>query len=93
MATPPDPGAVSVWVLLGARHGDNQQLLAIADALGVPYRTVRLRFNAAAGLPPVLLGPSRLSWRSKDPATLQPPWPRVVLAAGRKSVPAARWIR
>ena len=88
MATPPDPGAVSVWVLLGARHGDNQQLLAIADALGVPYRTVRLRFNAAAGLPPVLLGPSRLSWRSKDPATLQPPWPRVVLAAGTYGSPA-----
>ncbi|MDM0119649.1 mitochondrial fission ELM1 family protein [Variovorax arabinosiphilus] len=93
MVTPPDPGAASVWVLLGARHGDNQQLLAIADALGVPYRTVPLRFNVAAGLPPVLLGASRLSWGRKDPAALQPPWPRVVLAAGRKSVPAARWIR
>lgn len=91
--TSPDRGAVPVWVLLGARHGDNQQLLAIADALGVPYRTVPLRFNAAAGLPPVLLGASRWSWRSRDPAALQPPWPRVVLAAGRKSVPAARWLR
>lgn len=91
--TSSDPGAVPVWVLLGARHGDNQQLLAIADALGVPYRTVPLGFNAAAGLPPVLLGASRLSWRSKDAAALRPPWPRVVLAAGRKSVPAARWIR
>ncbi len=91
--TSSDSGAVPVWVLLGARHGDNQQLLAIADALGVPYRTVPLRFNTAAGLPPVLLGASRLSWRSEDAAVLQPPWPRVVLAAGRKSVPAARWIR
>lgn len=93
MAMPPDPGAASVWVLLGARHGDNQQLLAIAEALGVPYRAVPLGFNAAAGLPPVLLGASRFSWRSKDAVALQPPWPRVVLAAGRKSVPAARWIR
>lgn len=93
MVAPPDAGAVPVWVLLGARHGDNQQLLAIADALGVPYRAVPLRFNTAAGLPPILLGASRLSWRSKDAAALQPPWPRVVLAAGRKSVPAARWIR
>ena len=93
MAAPSDPGAALVWVLLGARHGDNQQLLAIADALGVPYRTVPLRFNAAAGLPPVLLGASRLSWRGQDEAGLQPPWPRVMLAAGRKSVPAARWIR
>ena len=93
MAMPPDPGAASVWVLLGTRHGDNQQLLAIAEALGVPYRAVPLRFNAAAGLPPIVLGASRLSWRSQDAAALQPPWPRVVLAAGRKSVPAARWIQ
>ncbi|MDF1485106.1 ELM1/GtrOC1 family putative glycosyltransferase [Ramlibacter sp. H39-3-26] len=91
--TPCGADAAPVWVLLGARHGDNQQLLAIADALGVPYRTVPLRFRVAAGLPPILLGASRLSWRSKDTAALQPPWPRVVLAAGRRSVPAARWIR
>lgn len=93
MVAPSNPAAVPVWVLLGTRHGDNQQLLAIADALGMPYRTVALRFNAAAGLPPILLGASRLSWRSKGTTALYPPWPRVVLAAGRKSVPAARWIR
>ncbi|MGJ7487293.1 ELM1/GtrOC1 family putative glycosyltransferase [Variovorax sp. LT2P21] len=93
MVASSDRGAALVWVLLGARHGDNQQLLAIAEGLGVPYRTVPLRFNAAAGLPPILWGASRLSWRSQDATALQPPWPRVVLAAGRKSVPAARWIR
>ncbi len=83
----------ALWVLLGARHGDNQQLLAIADALGVPYRTVRLRFNGLAGLPPVLLGASRFAWWTDDEAALAPPWPHAVLAAGRKSVSAARWIR
>ncbi len=82
-----------LWVLLGVRHGDNQQLLAIADALAVPYEVVPLRFNAAAGLPPVLLGASRLAWRSKSGAPLAPPWPRAVLASGRKSVSAALWIR
>lgn len=93
MVAPSEPAAVPVWVLLGARHGDNRQLLAIAEGLGLPYRTVPLRFNAAAGLPPILLGASRWSWRSKDGSALQPPWPQVVLAAGRKSVPASRWIR
>jgi mitochondrial fission protein ELM1 len=83
--------AVPIWVLLGTRHGDNQQLLAAAQALELPYRAIPLHFNAAAGLPPVLLGARRLSWRSEAP--LAPPWPRVVLAAGRKSVPAAMWIR
>ena len=80
-----------LWVLLGARHGDNQQLITIAEALKTPFSVVPLRFNRAASLPPVLLGTHRLSWRSDVP--LGPPWPQAVLAAGRKSVPAARWIR
>lgn len=86
-----DTKVAPIWVLLGAKHGDNQQLLAIAKALKTPFRVVPLRFNLAASLPPVWLGPHRLSWRSD--AQLVPPWPQAVLAAGRKSVPAARWIR
>lgn len=89
----PVDGAAPLWVLLGTRHGDNQQLLAIADALGVPWRAVPLRFNAAAGLPPALLGASRLAWEYKDDVPLSAPWPRAVLASGRKCVSAARWIR
>jgi hypothetical protein len=80
-----------VWVLLGKWHGDNQQLLAIARALGLPFREVPLRFNALSHVPPAFLGINRLSWRTDDP--LGPPWPRLVLAAGRRSVSAARWIR
>lgn len=82
-----------LWVLLGTRHGDNQQLLAIAQALDMPFRVVPLRFGRLAGLPPVLLGASRLSWRIKDGAAPRPPWPDAVLASGRKSVAAALWIR
>lgn len=88
---PPELNPVPVWVLLGAKHGDNQQLLAIAEAMNQPYRAIPLQFNRASRFPPLLLGTSRLSWRSES--ALQPPWPQVVLAAGRKSVPAARWIR
>lgn len=88
---PSETPAAPIWVLLGAKHGDNQQLLAIAEALNQPFRAVPLRFNRAARQAPVILGASRLSWRSD--VALTPPWPRAVLAAGRKSVPAARWIR
>lgn len=83
--------AEPVWVLLGKWHGDNQQLLAIAKALGRPFREVPLRFNALSHVPPAFLGINRLSWKTEVP--LGPPWPRIVLAAGRRSVPAARWIR
>ncbi len=88
---PSETNDAAVWVLLGKWHGDNQQLLALAEALKLPIRVVPLRFNAASLLPPALLGASRLSWRSDAP--LSPPWPRVVLAAGRRGVPAARWIQ
>ena len=84
-------GAEPLWVLLGSRHGDNRQLLAIADALGRPYRAVPLRFGPGARLAPLGWFAHRLTWRSESP--LLPPWPRAVLAAGRKSVPAALWIR
>ncbi|CAN5319905.1 hypothetical protein BH10PSE17_BH10PSE17_00370 [soil metagenome] len=79
------------WVLLGSRHGDNQQLLAIADALQLPTRVIRLTFNPAASLPPALLRAGHVSWRTETPLT--GPWPRLVLAAGRKSAAAALWIR
>jgi len=78
-------------VLLGHRHGDNRQLLAIADALGRPYRAVQLHFRRGAGRVLARLFPHRLTWRTDSP--LEPPWPRAVLAAGRRSVPASLWIR
>jgi len=83
--------AEPLWVLLGNRHGDNRQLLAIADALGRPYRPVQLRFGPGARLPLARWFAQRFTWRTDPPLT--PPWPRAVLAAGRKSVPAALWIR
>lgn len=81
---------VPVWVLLGSKHGDNQQLLALAEALALPFRVIQLHFTAAVRVRPALLGASRLGWRSE---ALGPPWPRLVLAAGRKSAPAALWVR
>ena len=83
--------AAPLWVLLGNRLGDNRQLLAIADALGRPYRAVQLRFGRGARLAPARWFAHRLTWRTEP--DLAPPWPRAVLAAGRKSVPAALWIR
>ncbi|CAN5174313.1 hypothetical protein BH10PSE17_BH10PSE17_05590 [soil metagenome] len=86
-----ESSAKPVWVLLGARQGDRQQLLAMAEALGLPYRTIQLRFKLGSRLPPGLLRSSRLTWDTEAP--LEPPWPDIVIAAGRKSVPAALRIR
>lgn len=86
-----EAGTAPVWVLLGSKHGDNSQLIALAESLGLPYRKVQLRFNWRHLLPPALLGPSR--WNLKNPEVLDGPPPQLVISSGRRSVAAARWLR
>ena len=35
----------AIWVLLGPHKGDNDQVLALADAIGLPFRTIELRYR------------------------------------------------
>ncbi|MEI7464220.1 MAG: ELM1/GtrOC1 family putative glycosyltransferase [Burkholderiales bacterium] len=86
-----ETNSAPIWVLLGKWHGDNQQLLAIAEALKLPFQAITLRFNHTSWLPAQIRASSHVGWRTDKP--LGPPWPRIVLSAGGKSVPTARWIR
>ncbi|MBX3498613.1 MAG: mitochondrial fission ELM1 family protein [Alphaproteobacteria bacterium] len=76
-------------MLIGDKAGDAAQLRVLAAALGWPVREVELKTNAWRNLPNVILGESLLSSR----VALAPPWPDVVLWAGRRGTPIARWIR
>jgi mitochondrial fission protein ELM1 len=84
--------APRIWLLLGPRPGDNNQALALGDALGEPYAVKTLAYNwlqkFSLWLPPTLA-----SLLPEYRANLRPPWPKVVVAVGRRSVPIARWIR
>jgi mitochondrial fission protein ELM1 len=79
----------SVWLLIGDKAGDAAQLRVLADALGWPAREIALETNAWHTLPNLLLGASLLSSR----VTFAPPWPDLVLWAGRRGTPIGRWIR
>ena len=81
-----------IWVLLGPRTGDNNQALALAEALGLPFETRTLAYNALQALS-VWLPPTALTLDRKSRKHLQPPWPDLVIAIGRRSVPVARWIK
>lgn len=80
-----------IWVLADPRAGTAAQALGIAEALGRPFRAVPLAWGPLARLP--------LRWASLaglTPATragLVPPWPRLVIAAGRRSAPVALWLK
>ena len=82
-----------VWVLLGPRTGDNNQLLRLASELAMPFRTIPMRYNGLHRLPPSLLGASLASLRRDCREQIQPPWPTLVLGIGNRSVPAALAIR
>lgn len=89
---PPDTPP-RVWVLLGRHEGDNRQMRALADALGWPYETRQLVFKGGPNIPPLLQGDSLWRLDRGRSEALTPPWPDLVLASGRRSVPVARWIR
>ena len=69
------------------------QGIAVAEAVGLPYRLKRVRLAGAMRLVParlqIYIPPSRLlsSVTSNEP--LAPPWPRLIISVGRRSVPIA----
>lgn len=80
-----------MWVLADPRPGTANQALGIAERLGVPFRIVPLAWGPLARIPwpwPTLAGLS-----SSARALMRPPWPRLVLSAGRRSAPVALWLR
>lgn len=91
-AASPAAGA-RVWALLGHRTGDNNQLLALAETLGIPFETRSLRYNLLRALEGDFLGPSLISLKPSARRHLTAPWPDLLIASGRRSVPVARWVR
>ena len=84
--------APRIWVLLGSRRGDNNQLLALAEGLGVPFETRTISYRLSAR-PLMRLAPRSIAHLTAESRQwLQPPWPDLVIGIGRRSVPVARWI-
>jgi mitochondrial fission protein ELM1 len=85
--------APAVWVLLARGAGDSNQLLRLASELGLPFRTLELRYNKLHYLPPRLQGSSLLSLDRSSREQIRGPWPSIVLGIGNRSAPVARAIR
>lgn len=81
-----------IWLLLGPRPGDNNQALALGDALGEPYAVKTLEYNSLQRLS-LWLPPTLAALKPAAREALVAPWPKIVIAVGRRSVPVARWIR
>jgi mitochondrial fission protein ELM1 len=90
---PPDGMPPRVWVLTDDRPGNATQSLGLAEALGLPHEHKRLSFGRFAALHNRLLGASARGVVRAASDPLEPPWPDLVIAAGRRTAPVALWIR
>lgn len=84
----------TVWGLVDDRTGHTGQVLGVIAKLGLPYVLKRLECNTLGRLlPNSLLGASLIGIDKKRSAPLTPPWPSLVIAAGRRTVPALRYLK
>ena len=82
-----------VWLLLGHRKGDNNQVLALGEALGVPLETRTISYRWMGKVILRIFREQLLHLRPSSRKWLQPPWPDLVIGVGRRTVPVARWIQ
>lgn len=88
-----DTSALRVWALVDERAGTAAQCLGVAQLLGLPFEEKQLNYAPAAGLPNSVLGASLAGLKRESRDRLTAPWPDLVIAAGRRSAPVARWIK
>ena len=89
----PDKSAARVWALLGPHRGDNNQVLALAEVLGLPFEAKQLAYNGWRHLRPGLLGERLLSLTAESRRAIDGPPPDLVISTGIRAVPVARALR
>jgi mitochondrial fission protein ELM1 len=94
---------MKVIALLDNRAGNNTQVLGVAEKLGLSFEIIRLKYNALARLPSVVLGASgrhlaantrRQIKHITHPQSMDSSvHPLIVISAGRRAALAARYIK
>jgi mitochondrial fission protein ELM1 len=82
-----------VWVLVSDRAGDDAQSETLAGALGWPYQAKRMHFTGGNHFHHRIFGPSLRHVDLARSDTLEPPWPDLVIASGRRQNAVSLWIR
>ena len=84
----------AIWVLADDRPGNVSQALGVAEALERPFTVKTIRYNPLGKLHNALRSASRFGlerWSRKG-IEAKPP-PTLVIAAGRRTAPLARWLK
>lgn len=85
--------APSVWLLMGHRAGDNTQVHALGEAIGWPFEEKRFVYKSYERILNLPFTATLAGVVQSRSAVLLPPWPDMVITAGRRNEPIARWIK
>jgi mitochondrial fission protein ELM1 len=82
-----------IWVLTDDRAGNAAQVLGVAEALNRPFVTKKIAYTPLAELPSIITGAGVFGLTPESRTLLTAPWPDIVISAGRRTGPVARWIK
>jgi hypothetical protein len=84
---------MKIWAILGAHRGDNNQVLALAEELGLPFECKQLKYNGWRHLGPTILGPTLRSLTPSSRAAVSGDAPDLTISTGHRSVPVVQALR
>ncbi|MEG6510133.1 mitochondrial fission ELM1 family protein [Methyloligella sp. 2.7D] len=91
------PEEAGTWILTDGAIGMEQQGLAVARAVGLPYALRKVKVGGLVDLLPVpaqvAVPPRWLLASTRAETPLKAPWPRLVISIGRRSAPIALAIK
>src|SRR5205809_4428243 len=89
----PQQSKARVWALLGPHRGDNNQVLALAEALGLPFEEKTLSYNQLRRVPPRWLGATFASVVADARSQIEGEPPDLTISTGLRSVPVVRELK
>lgn len=82
-----------IWLLTGAKQGDNAQAERLIEASGLPFARRRMVLKPGYDLAKPRIEASLHHVDLKKSDALAPPWPDLVLTIGRRMAMVALWIK
>jgi uncharacterized protein len=89
----PAPRPPRTWLMMGHKDGDNAQIQGLCEALSWPFEIKRFVYRPTELLTNLALGPNLMGIRRRLSSALEPPWPELIISAGRRNEPVCRWIQ
>ena len=82
-----------IWILLDDRAGNRSQVIGVAKCLHRPVENKNLIYNPLAKLPNIITPPTFATLSQISQKGFVPPWPGLVIGAGRRTATIARQIK